>query len=108
MDILTSPAVNIGAMKQNSEELLLAEETMLGRIDKILSVFVIQKAENLILGAWGCGVFHNNPKDVARYFAHFLKLGGKYEKSFQTVVFAVFDNSIDSQNITAFNKAFKD
>ena len=32
----------------------------------------------------------------------------KYKSTNQTVVFAVFDNSIDSQNITAFNKAFKD
>ena len=106
MDILTSPAVNIGAMKQNSEEILLAEETMLSRIDKILSVFLMQKVENIILGAWGCGVFQNNPQDVARYFAHFLKEGGKYERCFKTVVFAVFDKSINLQNITPFNSKF--
>jgi uncharacterized protein (TIGR02452 family) len=108
MDILTSPAVNIGAMKQNSDEVFLAEKTMLSRIDKILSVFLMQKVENIILGAWGCGVFQNNPQDVARYFAHFLKGGGKYEKCFQTIVFAVFDKSINLQNITPFNDVFKD
>lgn len=108
MDILTSPSVNIGAMKQNSNELFLAEETMLSRIDKILSVFLMQKVENIILGAWGCGVFQNDPQDVARYFAHFLKDGGKYEKCFKTVIFAVFDKSKNLQNVTPFKKVFED
>lgn len=107
MDILTSPAVNIGAMLQNKpKELVEAEETMLSRIDKILALFVAHNTENLILGAWGCGVFRNEPKDVARYFAHFLKRGGKYAKCFNTIIFATYDKSKDQQNIKAFREAF--
>ncbi|KAA6335090.1 hypothetical protein EZS27_016651 [termite gut metagenome] len=102
MDILTSPAVNIGAMKQNKpQELLLARQTMLNRIDKLLSVFVLQNVENLILGAWGCGVFQNKPEDVAGYFADYLVKSGKYANCFNHIVFAVYDRSKNKENISA-------
>jgi uncharacterized protein (TIGR02452 family) len=95
MDILTSPAVNVGAIMQNKpEEMALVEPTMLSRIDKILSVFVLQKVEKLILGAWGCGVFRNKPE-------------GKYGKCFREIVFAVFDKSRNRENIRAFGDVFR-
>lgn len=105
LDVLTVPAINIGAMKQNKpEELLLAEQTMLSRMDKLLSIFVIQKVENLILGAWGCGVFQNNPTDIARYFAHYLRNNGKYANCFRNILFAVFDRSKNKENSSVFEK----
>jgi uncharacterized protein (TIGR02452 family) len=104
-DILTGPAVNIGAMRQNKpQELLLAKQTMLARMDKLLSVFVLQKVENLVLGAWGCGVFQNKPEDVAGYFANYLVKDGKYANCFRNIVFAVFDRSKNKENISAFEK----
>ena len=107
LDILTSPAVNVGAMKQNRpSELSQVEQTMLSRIDKILSVFVWQKVEKIILGAWGCGVFQNKPEDVAAYFAHYLTQKGKYGKCFREVVFAVFDRSKNQENVRAFENVF--
>jgi len=103
MDILTSPAVNIGAMKQNNpKELSLAKNIMRQRIDKILSVFVLHKAKNLVLGAFGCGVFQNNPKDVAQYFAEYLTKDKKYAYCFDNIIFAVFDRSREQENIRAF------
>jgi uncharacterized protein (TIGR02452 family) len=108
LDILTSPAVNVGAMMQNKpEELAQAKPTMLSRIDKILSVFVLQKIEKVILGAWGCGVFRNKPEDVAAYFAHYLKPESKYGKCFPEIVFAVFDRSRNQENIRAFEDVFR-
>jgi len=107
LDILTSPAVNISAMKnRRPEEMKMAEATMMARMDKIFSLFVLHNAENLILGAWGCGVFQNNPVDVARYFAYYLKENGKYSKCFNNILFAVFDRSKDSKNIQAFENIF--
>lgn len=108
MDVLTAPAVNIGAMRQNKpEELPLAEVAMLSRMDKLLGVFMAQGADSLVLGAWGCGVFLNDPKDVARYFAHYLQPDGKYGRCFRKVVFAVFDRSKNLENIQAFQNAFR-
>jgi uncharacterized protein (TIGR02452 family) len=40
----------------------------------------------LVLGAWGCGVFRNDPRDVATTFRTHLE---RYE--FERVVFAVWD-----------------
>lgn len=108
MDIVTSPAVNIGAMHQNSrlDELPLVEEVMMNRTDKILGLFYTHGVNNLILGAWGCGVFRNDPKDVAHYFAHFLKDGGKYSQCFDNIIFAVYDSGKKQENISAFEKVF--
>jgi len=107
LDVLTAPAVNAGAMMRNKpSELSQVEQTMLSRIDKILSVFVLQKVEKLILGAWGCGVFRNKPEDVAAYFAHYLIQKGKYAKCFREIIFAVFDRSRNRENIRAFESIF--
>jgi uncharacterized protein (TIGR02452 family) len=100
--------VNIGAIRQhNAAELDYAEQTMLTRMDKILALFAKRDVENLVLGAWGCGVFQNSPHDIARYFAGFLAGNGKYAGCFRKVVFAVFDRSKNQENINAFRKVFK-
>lgn len=105
LSFITSPAVNIGAIKQhNADELVHAEATMLRRMDKVLGLFVHHNIEHLLLGAWGCGVFQNNPADIAFWFASFLRKGGKYSTSFKRVVFAVYDRSKEGHNITAFEK----
>lgn len=107
LDILTSPAVNIGAMKKNRpSELALSEKTMLERMDKIFALFVLHNAENLILGAWGCGVFQNEADDVARYFAYYLKEGGKYSRCFKNIIFAIYDKNKNGKNIKPFENTF--
>jgi uncharacterized protein (TIGR02452 family) len=107
VSFVSSPAVNVGAIKQNNiSELALVEKTMLQRIDKVLAVFVANGIENLVLGAWGCGVFQNEPKDIARYFTHFLLNNGKYSKAFKSILFAVLDRSKEQENILAFKNAF--
>lgn len=107
LSFITSPAVNIGAMKQhNPDELVHASATMLRRMDKVLGLFVHHNIEHLLLGAWGCGVFQNNPQDIAAWFASFLGQGGKYSNSFKSVVFAVYDRSKEGYNISAFEKEF--
>jgi uncharacterized protein (TIGR02452 family) len=109
MNVITSPAVNIGAIKVNRpHEMEQVHETMLTRLDKVLAVFVEHDVQHLLLGAWGCGVFQNKAEDVAGYFKHYLGASGKYEKAFKTVVFAVLDRYEDGKNITAFKKAFED
>ncbi|NVK63507.1 MAG: TIGR02452 family protein [Flavobacteriales bacterium] len=92
VDVITSPAVNVSAMLQNNRsELSKVQEAMLQRIDKMLALFVDKGIKRIVLGAWGCGVFRNDPKDMARYFAHFLKGDGKYTNAFEHVRFSVLD-----------------
>jgi uncharacterized protein (TIGR02452 family) len=105
LSILTSPAVNVGAMVHNNPtELAQVESTMLQRMDKVLALFLHHNHTRLLLGAWGCGVFCNQPADVARWWAHYLLNNGKYAHCFEEVVFAVYDRSKTKDNITAFEQ----
>ena len=72
----------------------------------MLAVFVKHEVQNIVLGAWGCGVFQNNPQDVARYFARFLIGNGKYAKHFAQIVFAVYDRSMHQEIINPFREIF--
>jgi uncharacterized protein (TIGR02452 family) len=106
-DVLTSPAVNVSSIKANyPKELAHVEQTMLARMDKMLALFATRQVENLVLGAWGCGVFQNDPRDIASYFARFLTRTGKYAKCFRQITFAVYDRSKNLENINAFREVF--
>ncbi|MBN9297575.1 MAG: TIGR02452 family protein [Filimonas sp.] len=107
MSFITSPATNVGAMRNNRpEEMAQIEETMMQRMDRMLALFVQHGMEHLLLGAWGCGVFQNKPDDIARYFHYYLNPLGKYGKCFKSIVFAVYDRSKDQHNIRAFEQVF--
>lgn len=107
LSMITSPATNVGAIHNNKpEEMEHVEATMLQRMDKMFALFVAHDIKHLLLGAWGCGVFRNDPKDIARWFAHYLTNGGKYAKCFETVFFAVYDRSKNEDNVNAFRQQF--
>lgn len=67
------------------------------RIQFVLDIAEQQEVKTLILGAFGCGVFGQDPKEVAEIFMKHLP-----NYHFQTVLFAIPDKS--SMNY----KAFKD
>ncbi len=46
----------------------MVEETMIRRIRILLLIAAVNGYKNLVLGAWGCGVFGNKPGDVAGVF----------------------------------------
>jgi uncharacterized protein (TIGR02452 family) len=60
--------------------------------------------QNLILGAWGCGVFKNDPNLMSQYFSEVL-IGEGYSVDFKNIVFAVINdhNSVDN-NYEIFHK----
>jgi uncharacterized protein (TIGR02452 family) len=108
VSVITAPAVNKGAIR-NNEPARLNEiaGVMLGRIEKLLSLAVAQKQTTLILGAWGCGVFRNSAAEVAHWFAHHLQENEIFKNAFANVVFAVYESSEKSQNLTAFKNKFQ-
>ena len=87
-NFITSPAVNAGVVKQQEPE-RVGEifGAMDIRTDKMLALALSKGNETLILGAWGCGVFKNDPKEIAELFKKHLH--GKYKNKFKRVVFAV-------------------
>lgn len=107
VSFITSPAVNAGCVRQKyPKQKPKIEKTMLQRIERVLSVALRHKTDTLILGAWGCGVFQNDPETIASYFNTFLQQGGRFVNVFPKVVFAVLDNSKEGRFITGFQKYF--
>lgn len=91
IDILTSPAPNKGAMKQNKRgETTQVESVFERRIKLMLALFAHKKCDYPVLGAWGCGVFGNDPKDVARLFYKVL-VEENFASLFQEVTFAIYE-----------------
>ena len=106
--VITSPAPNAGAIAQNEPaNLNQLEPTLLRRAELVLEIARAHQVDQLILGAWGCGVFRNDPHIVARIFADLLKPAGKFAGNFNEVVFAVFDRSEDEATHRAFADIFR-
>lgn len=82
-------------------------EAMEQRIRIMLSVAYLNNYRNLVLGAWGCGVFRNEAKDVAEHFRKVLIDEG-YAKYFNEICFAIHrkPNKRESRNLRAFRIAF--
>ncbi len=107
--VITSPAPNAGAIAQNEPaNLRHAEPTMRRRAQLVLDIAAAHHVDRLVLGAWGCGVFRNDPPIVATIFADLLKPSGKFAGVFAGVSFAVFDRS-EEMTVTyrAFSEQFK-
>lgn len=106
-DIITSPAPNKGAMLQHNrkEEIAATEEVFKNRMDKVLAIALKQKRDTIILGAWGCGVFRNETKDVAHLFKEIIT--EKYAGAFKKIVFAIFSNSEKKSSFKCFEDTFK-
>ena len=82
-------------------------EAMEQRLRIMLSVAYLNNYRNLVLGAWGCGVFRNEAKDVAEHFRKVLIDEG-YAKYFNEICFAIHRkaNKRESRNLRTFRMAF--
>lgn len=91
VSILTSAAVNAGVVKRqepnNIDKIIPA---MYQRTEKVLAIAHRKGYKNLVLGAWGCGVFQNEPEDIAKIFYELLTT--KFENCFEEIVFAIKTN----------------
>lgn len=94
VDFLTAAAPNVGAMQRDLGKRAreVAQLELRERIARVMELFARRGAEELVLGAWGCGVFRNDPWVVARLFAQQLR--GRCRGQFRRVVFAVLDASM--------------
>ncbi|WP_236898568.1 TIGR02452 family protein [Clostridium beijerinckii] len=100
-NIITAPAVNYGQVLLKGENETLAKKVMKIRMRKVLALFVNAGNKNLILGAYGCGVFRNDPKLIAEYWRELL-INENFISYFDNIIFAVLDNSKKQNCIKAF------
>lgn len=70
------------------------------RIEGIMRVGVQHKIDALVLGAFGCGAFHNNPVMVASCFKEALET---YKYAFCKIEFAIFCQLSDDVNYQVFS-----
>jgi uncharacterized protein (TIGR02452 family) len=71
------------------------------RFARILDVAYAEGNEVVILGAFGCGAFENNPEVVARAAKNVVE---KYRKRFETIEFAVYCSPRDASNYEIFQR----
>lgn len=101
---ITAPAVNAGVVKERGEaDDLQIESVMKERIRYILDVAATNGHRTIVLGAYGCGVFRNEPAVVAKYF-HDVLVGEGFKDSFERIVFAVYDRSSGQRTLKAFQR----
>jgi uncharacterized protein (TIGR02452 family) len=107
-DFITSPAPNAGVLQQQNdiEKIAQLENVLRERASKFLGLALKNGCNILVLGAWGCGVFRNDPKLVARIFHDLLGSGKLYWQRFHRVVFSVLDTSRNQETYKAFLEKF--
>lgn len=78
------------------------DRVMLERLRLMLALAAVRGYKKLVLGAWGCGAFGNDPERVAGFFKE-LFLKENYALLFDEVEFAILGGG---RNYLAFERAF--
>lgn len=88
------------ASRMEDSELPDLESILNRRIHGMLRTAAAEGYSRVVLGAWGCGNFGNDPELVAKLFHEAL------QGDFEEVAMAVFDNSEDQYRYSCFEKYF--
>ena len=103
VSFLTAAAPNLGALLRSQPESAAdVPATLTRRAARVLQVAAAHGHRRLVLGAWGCGVFANDPATVAAAFEEALRR----TRSFDHVTFAVLDRQHGAPVRTAFERVF--
>jgi uncharacterized protein (TIGR02452 family) len=100
---VSAPAPNRGAALRNGVSEATIQAAMLRRVQLVLAVMAQTGASDIVLGAYGCGVFKNDPNCVAEQF-HAALIDQCQGTRFQHVLFAVPNQH--SPNHHAFARRF--
>ena len=106
--VITTPAPNAGAIRRNRpSESLQIEATFRRRWSNVLAVARDQGQRVLVLGAWGCGAFRNDPVVAARTAEQAIN-APNFGGSFDRIVFAIPSFGTQSAwNLLAFQRVFE-
>ena len=95
-----SKAISVKAARITDDELLAIHEK---RFTRILDIALTNNNDVVILGAFGCGAFENNPGVVAAAAKNVVE---KYIHAFRVIEFAVYCSPRDSNNYDVFSSVF--
>lgn len=95
-----SKAISVKAARITDDELLAIHEK---RFTRILDIALTNNNDVVILGAFGCGAFENNPGVVAAAAKNVVE---KYIHAFRVIEFAVYCSPRDSHNYDVFSSVF--
>lgn len=101
-NVLTSPAVNMGQVRIKGENEAIAKRVMKHRMGLVLDLFAEKGCKTIVLGAFGCGVFQNDPDDVAQNWIDLIEEKGHH---FDQIIMTVLDKPGFS-NYKVFKKYF--
>jgi len=82
----------------------LAADLLKRRIHRVLAIASAYGYESLVLGAWGCGAFENDPHRTAMNFRTALE--AEFRGAFSDIVFAIADWSPKRKFLGPFRDAF--
>jgi len=108
VSVITAPAPNAGALAHSEERAAaqLLPSTFEQRWANVLAVAEQNHARALVLGAWGCGAFGNDPTLVATT-ARTVLGSARFAGTFERVVFAIPGTGQRSlANLEAFRRVF--
>ena len=94
-DVLTCAAPNCSNRNFSKSD---NSNALKKRIEFVLNIASNKNVNTLILGAWGCGVFGQDPSEVAKLFVEELK----NHKDIENIIFAIVDK--ESKNYRAFEQ----
>lgn len=100
----SSPPIQVGVITYPAPNTRVAPQRPAAVLERravhIMHAAVAMGTDTLVLGAWGCGVFGNNPSVVATAFK---KAIASHSGSIKKIIFAVYGND---DNLNAFRAVF--
>lgn len=115
VDVITCAAPNLRNQPSNkyntgdgNKQTVMKDKDLLvlheKRLRRILEVALSEGCDTIILGAFGCGAFQNNPEVVAQANRNVIK---NYLHAFKNIEFAVYCSPRDDRNYKIFERVLK-
>lgn len=115
VDVITCAAPNLRNQPSNrynsgdgNKQVVMKDKDLLAlhekKLRRILEVVLSEGCDTVILGAFGCGAFQNNPEIVALANKNVIK---DYLYAFRTIEFAVYCPPRDDRNFKIFERVLK-
>lgn len=86
-DVISCAAPNLSGDRHNYESYVV-RRCMWERISGVLDLFIEKGTKSIVLGAWGCGIFNNDPEMISDLFRRALST--RMDK-FESIRFSIYD-----------------